>query len=75
MAAYCKSATPANPDEPVLVPGEPERAMRAKRIAQGVPLDDATWEELIAAAQTLGIDRARMNAMAHANHGETEQNS
>ena len=64
MAAYCKSATPADPDQPVLVPGEPERIMRAERIAAGVPVDDATWQELVAAAKALGIDRARMDAMA-----------
>ncbi len=67
MTAYCKSAAPANPDEPVLVPGEPERMIRAERMAKGIPLDDATWEELVAAAQSLGIDRAQMDAMAHAN--------
>ncbi|MBK1660081.1 Ldh family oxidoreductase [Paracraurococcus ruber] len=31
---------PANPEEPVLVPGEPEDIMRAKRLAEGVPVPD-----------------------------------
>jgi uncharacterized oxidoreductase len=57
----------------VLTPGEPERTTRAERLVKGVPLDDATWEELIAAAESLGIDRARMTAMAQANDTGTEQ--
>lgn len=73
MTAYCKSAAPADPSEPVLTPGEPERTTRAERLVKGVPLDDATWEELIAAAESLGIDRARMTAMAQANDTGTEQ--
>jgi len=37
---------PADPAEPVLVPGEPEDMMRAKRLAEGVPVPD-TLDELI----------------------------
>lgn len=32
---------PADPAEPVLVPGEPEDLMRAKRLAEGVPVPDS----------------------------------
>ena len=32
---------PADPDEPVLVPGEPEDIMRAKRSAEGIPVPDS----------------------------------
>jgi len=47
----------------VLGPGDIERQTRAARIAGGVPLDDTTWSNLIAAAQSVGIDAARANAL------------
>ncbi len=48
----------------VLVAGEPERASRAGRSAQGVPVDAATWQEILDAARQLGLDSARVNAAA-----------
>ncbi len=48
----------------VLVAGEPERASRAKRSAQGVAVDAATWQEILHAADTLGLDPARVNTAA-----------
>ncbi|MGA7866902.1 MAG: hypothetical protein WCA23_23420 [Stellaceae bacterium] len=45
----------ARPDEPVLIPGDPERRTRADRPARGVPIDDETWRELIAAARGINV--------------------
>ena len=47
----------------MLAPGEIERKTRAARLAGGVPLDDKTWADLIAAAKSVGIDNARAAAM------------
>jgi uncharacterized oxidoreductase len=58
--AFVKSAKPIDPAGEVLVPGEPERRMRAERNANGVPLADDTWASLMAVARTLGIDVSRM---------------
>jgi LDH2 family malate/lactate/ureidoglycolate dehydrogenase len=33
-----------------------ERKTRADRLATGVPLDDKTWADLIAAAMSVGVD-------------------
>ena len=44
--------------EGVRVAGEPERATRANRMAKGVPVDDNTWQEMIAACSKLGLDGA-----------------
>ena len=41
---------------PVQVAGEPERAMRARRTAEGVPVDATTWQEILDAAAQLGVD-------------------
>ena len=48
----------------VMVAGEPERAMRAERRAQGVPVDATTWQEILRAADQLGVDSAQVNAAA-----------
>lgn len=52
---YVKASPPANPDEPVLVPGEPERISRAERRANGIPIDDRTWREIVEAARSVGV--------------------
>jgi uncharacterized oxidoreductase len=48
----------------VQVAGDAERAHRAQRSAHGVPVDDATWAEILAAAAKLGVDAAGVSAAA-----------
>ena len=48
----------------VRVAGEPEREMRAQRLAHGIPVDLTTWTELLAAATRLGRDPARVHQLA-----------
>jgi uncharacterized oxidoreductase len=55
MAAYITASPPRRPDEPVLIPGDPERANRAKRLKEGVPIDDETWRELTVAARSINV--------------------
>ena len=43
------------PDHAILTPGEPERAARAKRMAEGVPLPPETWDSIAASARGVGI--------------------
>jgi len=49
---------PRNAGRPVLIPGDPERLMRANRIAEGVPIDDETWREFAVAAAGVKYCRA-----------------
>ena len=65
--AHVKASPPANPAEPVLVPGDPERATRAERGAEGVPVDEETWAEMVGAAESVGISRAEIEAIAFKN--------
>jgi uncharacterized oxidoreductase len=51
---HVKASPPADPSAPVLVAGDPERASRERRLAEGVPVDPATWDELRAAAAAVG---------------------
>ena len=60
---WVKESPPLVAGRPVLGPGDVERETRAARVANGVPLDDTTWNNLIAAAQSVGIDAARANAL------------
>ena len=55
VTGYVTASPPARANEPVLIPGDPERLSRAKRIKDGVPLDAETWREIIAAAESLGL--------------------
>ena len=58
-------ASPPQPGtERVLVAGEPERISRAKRLAEGIPVDATTWIELLAAADKLGRDPAEVTRLA-----------
>lgn len=54
MMRYALASLPADWDAPVMMPGDPERAKRAKRSAQGIPLDAKTLEQLNAAAEAAG---------------------
>ena len=60
---YVKASPPQDPEKPVLVAGEPERISRNKRGAEGIPLDDNTWEGLLAAGESVGQSRDEMMRM------------
>ncbi len=64
MSDYSKSAKPANPDEPVLVPGDPERIARAERGAKGIEIPMGTWDLLLEAAGQVGLEPARSAEIA-----------
>jgi uncharacterized oxidoreductase len=64
FVAYVKASPPARADEPVLVPGEPERLARARRTREGVDVDGTTWAELLETAGKVGLSRAEAEALA-----------
>jgi uncharacterized oxidoreductase len=61
--AWVRASPPRRPDAPVLLPGEVERKTRAARLAEGIPLDDKTWDDLMAAAASVGIARGKADAI------------
>ena len=63
LVDWVKASPPAVAGQPVLAPGEVERRTRAARLANGVALDDTTWRDLVGAAQSVGIDAGRVEAM------------
>ena len=46
----------------VLVAGDPERNRLAERTEQGIPFDETTWEEILAAGESVGLSRSRLPA-------------
>lgn len=55
LGAQVADTPPLAGVERVLMPGEPERITRARRLAAGVPLAEQTWAELAALAASLGV--------------------
>jgi uncharacterized oxidoreductase len=55
MTEYVTASPPRSAAEPVLIPGDPERQMRAKRMAEGIPVDDETWREFVTAARGVNV--------------------
>ncbi len=62
MMAYALASPPANPDAPVLAPGDFERAARADRDAHGAPLSDGVIGHLRALGGELGVSTALFDA-------------
>jgi len=64
MSDYVTGVRPANPDEPVLVPGDPERAARKARLANGIFLPELTWTWLLEAGEELGLNTEKAHEIA-----------
>ncbi len=54
--SYVTASPVHNPNEPVLIPGDPERQTRAKRLSEGISVDAGTCAEIVEAAAPLKID-------------------
>ena len=52
---HVKSAPPAPGFEEVFVPGERSHLTRQKRLAEGIPVEDATWNRIRKLAEELGV--------------------
>jgi uncharacterized oxidoreductase len=59
---WVKSARPTDEGSPVIVPGDKERRLSAERAADGLPLPDEVWRSILLAAETAGLDQARIDA-------------
>jgi uncharacterized oxidoreductase len=63
MVAHVRTSA-AGDGPPVLVAGEPEQITKAGRLRDGIPVPEATWDELCAAAAEVGIPRGSLTALA-----------
>ena len=46
------------------IAGEPERETKKKRLAEGIPVDPTTWQEIIEAGKKFGLDQAAIEKIA-----------
>lgn len=61
---WVTASPPREGFDTVLLAGDPERAYRAQRLAEGVPVDATTWAEILDAAAKLGVEPALVQAAA-----------
>ncbi|MFO0297680.1 MAG: malate/lactate/ureidoglycolate dehydrogenase [Pseudomonadota bacterium] len=64
VVATLRGMPPAPGTERVLLAGDPERAQRERRCAEGVPVDATTWRQILDAAAALGVDTASVERAA-----------
>lgn len=55
LAGVIRQAPRAEGVAEILLPGDPERREKVRRLAAGIPLDDGTWGQLTAVAEKLGV--------------------
>lgn len=70
FADWVKASPPApgqGADQRVMLPGDPERAYRRQRLAEGIPIDTTTWAQLLQAGTRQGLDEAALLAIAQPN--------
>ena len=55
---FIRATKPVAGVDTVLIPGDPERKMRAERTRNGVPLPDDTWAAIVNTAREVGVSEA-----------------
>ena len=55
LCRFHRATKPVAGVDAVLIPGDPERKMRAERTKNGVPLPDDTWAAIVNTAREVGV--------------------
>ncbi|MBO6519825.1 MAG: malate/lactate/ureidoglycolate dehydrogenase [Rhodospirillales bacterium] len=61
---FVRNARPRDADQPVMIPGDPERRARADRTANGFDIPAGAWNSILDAGEGLGYTRDEMIATA-----------
>jgi uncharacterized oxidoreductase len=64
FTGWVQSGPVAEGFDRVRLAGDPEREMKARRLAEGIPVDPTTWGDILAAAEKVGLARADVTAIA-----------
>jgi uncharacterized oxidoreductase len=59
---WVKASPLAADAERIYAPGEPERATRAEREANGIPVDPETWRQIRTAALAAGLSQEQADS-------------
>jgi hypothetical protein len=62
--AWHAASPPAAGVSHVKIAGEPEREWKKQRLAEGIPVDEATWNEILVSADKTGLGRATLEKIA-----------
>jgi uncharacterized oxidoreductase len=68
VKGWVKASPPAPGFAEILLPGEPERRAFAQRSADGIPLDERSLSDIVAAGVGLGLDRGLLAPLAGLEH-------
>jgi uncharacterized oxidoreductase len=60
---HVKGSPPSVAGELVMVAGDPERKKFAERSSAGIQIDEVTWEEILCAAEDVGISRSCLQVL------------
>ena len=60
---YFEASPPADPSNPVIAPGDPERTSKETRQREGIPLADRAWDGILAAGEEVGFSRGEAEAL------------
>jgi uncharacterized oxidoreductase len=63
MIDYIRATPPAQGVDRVRMPGDPERESLARRLEEGLPIDDNTWRDLLKAAGSVGLDETAVKTL------------
>ena len=61
---WIRQSPPAPGFDRVRIAGEPERETHAKRVQEGIPVDDETWKEILGAAAKLKLAPEKIEQLA-----------
>jgi uncharacterized oxidoreductase len=60
FVTHVKSSRTVAPDGEILMPGEPEARTRARKLREGIEIDETTWGQIVATGQSLGVAAVAM---------------
>ena len=63
MIRTAKGAKVRDGFDEILMPGEPEAIQRQQRLEKGVDVDETSWQEILAAAETAGVGAGDVQAI------------
>jgi uncharacterized oxidoreductase len=63
MIDYMKSTPTARGVDSVLIPGEPERIAQKDRMANGISIDETSWEGILKAGEAVDFNREQVQAI------------
>jgi hydroxycarboxylate dehydrogenase B len=55
FVTHVKSSRTVTPDGEILMPGELEARTRARRLREGIEIDETTWGQIMSTCQSLGV--------------------